>query len=158
MTEPRCLYFGCWNGPGHHLVGPGGDRQTLLSNDAAWSLECKLDGCFAPKRKRGGELAWGHADPDVRPYDYELSYAAEYPQGQFLRHKLDGFTLIQWWDRCQGDTRGACNSTILLEGEHTTEEMLAALAQHFPHVLENLKRHGVELVEVKAPTATGAGS
>jgi hypothetical protein len=74
----------------------------------------------------------------------------EYQQGQFLRHELLGFTALQWFDRCQGDIRGACNSTILLEGVHTSEEMLAALAEHFPHVLENLKRAGVELVEVEA--------
>jgi hypothetical protein len=76
--------------------------------------------------------------------------SGELPQGQFLRHDLDtGFTAIQWWDRCQGDDRGACNSTILLEGKHASAEMLAALADHFPHVLENLRKAGVELVEVQ---------
>lgn len=70
--------------------------------------------------------------------------------GQSLLHHLDtGFTAIQWWDRCQGDTRGACNSTVLLEGKHTAEEMLAALREHFPHVLANLEKAGVKLVEVK---------
>jgi hypothetical protein len=78
--------------------------------------------------------------------DYDSS---EYPQGQFLVHHLDsGYTAMAWWDRCQGDTRGACNSTILLEGRHTAEEMLAALQKHFPHVLANLEKHGVKLVEV----------
>jgi hypothetical protein len=78
-----------------------------------------------------------------------LNYSGECPQGQFLRHVLpNGFTAIQWWDRCQGDGRGACNSTVLLEGTHTTPEMLEALYAHFPHVAENLKRAGVQLVEV----------
>lgn len=145
-----CLYFGCWNTPGHFLVGPGGGR-TGLSNDLAHWLEWNLDGMFAPKLKRGGALAWGRANPDARPFDYDLYGAEECPQGQFMRHKLSSFTLLQWWDRCQGDGRGACNSTILLEGEHTSEEVLAAGREHFPHVFENLKRHGVELVEVKKP-------
>jgi len=99
------------------------------------------------KDRRTGNLCWGAQFPRG-----EYVRADEYPQGQFLRHELDnGFTVLQWWDRCQGDSRGACNSTILLEGKHTTEELLAALAEHFPHVLENLKRAGVELVEVSAP-------
>lgn len=38
----------------------------------------------------------------------------------------------------------------LLDGEHPTDEMLAALAEHFPHVLANLHSHGVQLVEVHA--------
>jgi len=74
--------------------------------------------------------------------------AQECPQGQFLLHVLDnGFTAIQWWDRCQGDTRGACNSTVLLEGQHTAEEVLAAAREHFPHVLENLERGGPPIPE-----------
>jgi len=107
-----------------------------LPNAEADRLECALDSKFAPQRDRGGPITFGERWLD------------ECPQGQFLRHQLLGYTLIQWWDRCQGDKRGACNSTVLLEGEHTTEEMLAALALHFQHVLENLKRAGVELVEV----------
>ncbi len=76
--------------------------------------------------------------------------STEFPQGQFLLHYLDtGYTAIQWWDRCQGDTRGACNSTVLLEGRHTAHEMLAALVKHLPHVLDNLTKAGIALVEVK---------
>jgi hypothetical protein len=86
---------------------------------------------------------------DDRKLGWELRDSGECPQGQFLlHHGVHGYTLIQWWDRCQGDTRGACNSSILLEGDHTSEEMLAALREHFPHVLANLERAGVALVEV----------
>jgi hypothetical protein len=75
--------------------------------------------------------------------------SAEYPQGEFLRHFLDtGMTAIQWWDRTQGDSRGACNSTILLDGRYTADEMIAALMKHFPHVAVNLANAGVALVEV----------
>jgi hypothetical protein len=62
-----------------------------------------------------------------------------------------GYTAISWWDRNQGDTRGACNSTVLLEGTHTADEMVAALREHFPHVAANLAKAGIELVEVKKP-------
>lgn len=151
LEEPRCYFFGCWNQPGHYLHGPDGkwDHRLEYYNNGAGRVH--LDGTLAPRKHRyTGQLCWvsqGGEESGRRRIEYDSS---EYPQGHFLRHVLNtGFTAIQWWDRCQGDTRGACNSTILLEGQHTSEEMLAALAKHFPHVLENLKRHGVELIEVK---------
>jgi hypothetical protein len=152
----RCLFFGCWNTPGHFLVRAGARRLSEEDYKLEYYGDRRhLDGTLAPRRmsskygRRGGELVWTGATATTEEgrrigYDSE-----ECPQGQFLRHYLStGFTAIQWWDRCQGDKRGACNSTILLEGDHTSEEMLAALATHFPHVLENLKKAGVELVEV----------
>lgn len=160
MAE-RCLFFGCWNEPGHFLVAAG--KRRLAEVDAGLEYydtgghRHHLDSTLAPRKmaarygRPGGALVWSGSaanrdDAQRITYDSE-----EYPQGQFLRHYLSsGFTAIQWWDRCQGDKRGACNSTILLQGDHTSEEMLAALAEHFPHVLENLKRAGVELVEVIA--------
>jgi len=111
-----------------------------------------LDGTLAPKRWRwrhGGALCWqgqGTTKEESERVHYD---ADELPQGQFLRHVLDnGFTALAWWDRCQGDERGACNSVFLMEGEHDTPSMLAALREHFPHVVANLERHVVALVEV----------
>lgn len=152
QVTDKCFYFGCWNTAGHYLVGPGGSRCDL-TNERAYQLSRDLDSRFAPRMLRG-QPCWLAQAPscDVDRAGFWAHFnAEEFPQGQFLRHRHDGFTLIQWWDRNQGDTRSACNSTILLEGEHTTEEMLAALAKHFPHVLANLNRAGVELVEVPKP-------
>jgi hypothetical protein len=156
VSSPRCFYFGCWNRPGHYLHAPGGhvswqEQVTLFGNGF------HLDGTLAPRKNSAGQVFWVALAKDDDNNRERFRYAgSECPQGQFLCHVLDnGFTAIQWWDRCQGDTRGACNSTILLEGEHTAEEMIAALEEHFPHVLANLKRGGVELVQV-TPNATGA--
>ena len=78
----------------------------------------------------------------------------EFPQGEFLLHKLDsGFTAIQWWDRAQGDKRGGCNSTILLEGNHDSAAMLNALKDNFPHVLDNLTKAGITLREIAVTLA-----
>jgi hypothetical protein len=154
----KCFYFGCWNRAGHYLNLPGGqsahERAHVLVE--YYGHRVHIDGTLAPRKNtrhsRGdfGALCWQGQGitPEERSrigYDSE-----EYPQGQFLLHVLDnGYTAIQWWDRCQGDTRGACNSTILLEGTHTADEMVAALHEHFPSVLENLRKGGVSLVEVK---------
>lgn len=116
-----------------------------------------LDSTLAPRVHQpwygaDGFICWASKGKTQEERSRITYRSEECPQGQFLLHHLDnGFTAIQWWDRCQGDTRGACNSTILLEGEHDAATMLAALAEHFPHVLENLKKAGVELVEIKKP-------
>lgn len=144
----RCLYFGCWNTAGHYLVSPGGGRSGL-GNDHAYALSRALDGQLAPMLDREGRVTF-EAAPGLSERERSLRSLKlrEAPQGQFLRHDLLGFSLIQWWDRNQGDGRGACNSTILLEGTHTSDEVLAAGRAHFPHVFERLAAAGVELVEV----------
>lgn len=149
MTE--ALFFGCWNAPGHFLFGPGGTRCSL-PNGRAYKLSCSLDSRFAPRKSKLYGLCWlaQAPDRDVDSATFWRYYdASEYPQGQFLRHTHDGFSLIQWWDRCQGDSRSGCNSTVLLPGERTTEELLDALHSVFPSVAENLRRAGVNLLEVK---------
>lgn len=148
MSE-RCFYFGCWNKPGHFLVGPDGHwpgREFEHLEYYGKDRVRHLDGTLAPRLMYGtGDIYWRGLAKD------EIQYRSDQcPQGQFLLHVLDtGYTAIQWWDSNQGDSRGACNSTILLEGQHTAEEMLAALEQHFPHVLANLTKAGITLVEVK---------
>lgn len=151
MSAPKVFFFGCWNEPGHYLHEPGGRVSWKLSDAIASAGDGRhIDGTLAPRINSAGQVffaAQAAGDDNFRRFIYA---GKESPQGHFLRHRLpNGYTAIQWWDRCQGDKRGACNSTVLLEGDHTTEEMLAALAQHFPHVLENLQRNGVELIEVK---------
>jgi hypothetical protein len=148
----RCYFFGCWNTPGHYLVGPHGARVDHREGAKVelFGDQLHLDGSLAPRKyhpRYGTGLCWNaQSKPNGQRIEYQ---SEECPEGQFLRHVLpNGFTAIQWWDRCQGDSRGACNSTVLLEGEHTTEKMLEALRVNFPGVVENLKRGGVELVEV----------
>lgn len=142
-------FFGCWNKPGHFLYGPRGAYVYMREIDIVTRYrggdgkDHHLDSTLAP-RELGGRIIWKSKAglPSNRN-------GSECAQGQFLRHVLsNGFTALQWWDRCQGDTRGACNSTVLVEGERTTEEMLAALRENFPSVVENLERAGVKLVEV----------
>lgn len=152
-----CLYFGCWNQSGHYIHFPGGSSAHRTGAEYYGGAErIHLDGSLAPREfnKRWlanyGELCWqgqGKTNDERLRIGYD---SEEYPQGQFLLHVLDnGYTAIQWWDRCQGDTRGACNSTILLKGIHTSAEMLEALHKYFPHVAANLAKAGIVLTEVK---------
>lgn len=144
----RCLYFGANGCCGLYMWTP--DLRMMLSPIQYYGNHVHIDANLAPRSKhRTGALCWGGTGVDSLERQRIQDNSEEYPLGHFLRHELDnGYTAIQWWDRNQGDTRGGCNSTILLEGKHSTEEMLAALREHFPWVLKNLERAGVELVEV----------
>lgn len=141
----KCFYFGCWNEAGHYLHGPGGssvpfEEREKVERFVVDGKEHHIDGALAPRKNREGGLCWNVQHEDVR---YR---SGECPQGQYLVHVLpNGYTAMQWWDRTQGDKRGACNSTILLEGERTEEELLAALREHFPTVVANLEKAGVRL-------------
>ena len=153
----RVFFFGCWNAAGHYLFAPGGRSVAWRESDTVTyygegARRRHIDGTLAPRRlARDGAISWGGMFDRDEAHRYE-NRSEECPQGQFLRHLLDnGFTALQWWDRCQGDTRGACNSTILVEGRHTSDECLAALREHFSHVVANLEKAGVQLVEVIAP-------
>lgn len=161
----KVFFFGCWNEAGHFLRGPGGPSRSGEGPEVYGELKTHLDGTLAPrKHSRSGELCFGgqgKTQNEVREFDY---YAHEVPQGQFFLHvlaktypywgereELGTYTAIQWWDRVQGDSRGACNSTILREGVHTSVEMLETLAMDFPHVLVNLTKAGITLVELEKP-------
>jgi len=149
--KPICFYFGCWNCAGHYSFAPGGQSVTRgerIEYYGKGDHRHHLDGSLAPRKlNRTGKLCWNGQDVKDGHIRYD---SEEYPQGQFLIHHLDnGFTAMQWWDRTQGDTRGACNSTILLKGEHAGGDMLMALHEHFPHVAENLKKAGIALDEVR---------
>ena len=149
-------YFGRWNGPGHYLYRNVG-WYTSTSNYQRvlyFGDRVHIDGNLAPRRvNETDNIVFGGQGKtiDDRARARMRNRSQECDQGQFLLHALDnGFTAIQWWDRCQGDKRGACNSTILLAGERTAGEMLSALDEHFPSVRENLKRAGIDLVQVFA--------
>jgi hypothetical protein len=151
----RALFFGCWNQPGHYLFAPGRGSPTAQEERmfSFFSGGVCLDANYAPRRGirgklRGVEVCFAGQGATIEDRQRIHYDSEEHAQNLFLRHELLGFTLISWWDRNQGDVRRACNSTFLLEGGHTSEQMLAALAVHFPHVVANLKRAGVELVEV----------
>lgn len=149
MTQ-KCFYFGCWNQAGHFMFAPGGRSVPWEERREYYGDRIHLGGTLAPRRmKHSGELCYQGQGKSKEERDRIFYDGEECPQGEFLLHLLNtGYTAIQWWDRCQGDRRSACNSTILLEGPHSAEEMLAALRENFPHVLDNLMKAGVTLVDV----------
>lgn len=165
MSLPRAYFFGYW-GDGHLLHHIGGrtvhPRDGVPFNpfdNAFW-----LDGGLAPKRVTGGGarrvgrpvgavfFALDGRSDDERQ---RLRHAgAECAMGEFLRHHFRGHTMLAWWDRTQGDGRGACNTVFIVEGDRSTAEMLDLWPRCFPLQARNLERAGVMLVEVYATEAS----
>jgi hypothetical protein len=155
----RIFYFGCWQVSGHYLWTPGGHRFFGREDGVVYYGDhIHLDGTLAPRQIRENTRSWCDGKEGIvwhgmgkTPSERTRLYydSNECSQGQFLLHHLDnGFTAIQWWDRNQGDQRGACNSTVLLEGVRTAVEMLDVLTENFPSVLKNLESACVALVDV----------
>lgn len=160
----RAFFFGCWNEPGHFMFAPGNGSRGVSAHDFDNAFHRDggphLDGNYAPRAgSRGavqGRLCYA-GEGATREDRQRITYDSdERPQGEYLLHQRGGFTLIAWWDRVQGDKRGACNSTFLLEGDHDETVMLSALARHFPHVLANLAHAGVELRNARPAPAKAA--
>lgn len=158
MPAAKCFYFGCLKSDGHFLYAP--DGRTFWNDLLDHVGEVHIDGTLAPRKVRIGSKLYYSLEHSSQPVwqamgesredrDRLSHDSSECPQGQYLLHVLaNGFTAIQWWDRCQGDRRGASNSTILLSGVHTAKEMLAAGKEHFPEVFERLEKAGVKLINV----------
>ena len=117
-------FFGCLHGDGHFLYQAGARFRSRAREVERYGSGKHIDGTLAPTTAGGGELA----------------------QGVYRLHQLDnGYTALAWWDRTHGDTRPGCNSVVLMEGDHTAEELIAALHQHWPTVIAHLAKAGVVL-------------
>jgi hypothetical protein len=137
INERTTAYWhGCWLEAGHHLWNRAG-RSVY---DVLPFSEHSLDSGYAPCMSRRDKIVVGNRE----------DRHAELPQGQFVRSVVDGWTIIAWWDRTQGDTRPGCNSCYIVRGDHTTAQMLKWFPIHFPKQAKRLADAGVKLVEVFA--------
>lgn len=158
-TVLEVYYFGCWGQPGHFWFLPGGAWPKALwlrPVEAVWPW---IDGGWAPRHWKQDRNTYralvkdptccfvmeGRTPDERRQIRNDTE---EYDQGEFLCHVKDGWTLMSWWDRTQGDHRSACNSSIIARAELPCDQMYALLCKHFPSVAQNLVRAGVTLREV----------
>lgn len=163
QTAEHALFFGYRRGSGHVLFLPDG-RDAWEANKDARRLEYgptgrHIDGSYAPRRGvagavRGTAVCWAGQGTTKEAHNRITYDSEEHAQGRFLRHAFHEYTLISWWDRTQGDERGACNSNFYLLGDHTSDVMVKAFRAHFPRLAARLAAAGVELVEVFPAGAT----
>lgn len=154
---PRAWWHGCWLRPGHYLVDRQGRDVGMdpcplgRGSDVFW-----LDGGLAPRRASTHARLPFEVPADRIVYrcmgakDQDLRWridrdSEECTQGEFLLHAIAGCTIAAWWDRTQGDSRGACNSCLIAEGAHSANEMLALFPQLFPAQAARLVAAGVVL-------------
>lgn len=148
FNDTPSYWHGCWLTAGHYLFGRDGRSTDDRAFEYLW-----LDAGYAPMRDRYHRIVFVMQE-ETHEARRTLTYRCEeLPQGQFLRHVIKNnrgeiHTMIAWWDRTQGDTRGACNSCYIVKGEHSSSEMLRWLPNHFPKQAERLRVAGVELLEV----------
>lgn len=160
---PRAWWHGCWLRPGHYLFDRNGRSDSGMEPcplgrgvfEVGW-----LDGSLAPRRVRAG------ARPPLEPLSGGVVYrrmgrnvatlrqslercSDEAPQGEFLLHAIGGCTIAAWWDRTQGDERGACNSCLILENPPGSgwcaKDLLALFPRLFPVQAARLASAGVQL-------------
>lgn len=147
--QTRSWWHGCWLDSGHHLF----TRNGKSAHDVFPFDQDRLDGGYAPRKVDSTyKIDYSQRFDNIEQRESHrrrLEYQSEeLPQGQFLRHVIEGFTVITWWDRTQGDTRSGCNSCYIVEGDHTSEQMLKWFPKHFPKQAAQLEKAGVKLVEV----------
>jgi len=167
MSEalPRAWWHGCWLESGHYLhdvngrrgpdmIGPCPLRPSGSIYEATY-----LDGGLAPRRLR--PRAWLPRSPFAIPDDrivftrmagddwdqrHRLERESEEcPQGEFLLHAIAGCTIAAWWDRTQGDERGACNSCLIVDGDHEAGAMIDLFPRLFARQVWQLSAAGVQL-------------
>lgn len=149
--DTKAWWFGCWLDSGHYFFdqhGRGVDEDRLIG--VGWP---SLDGNYAPRRDSAGRIIHTGVHLAVEDRRHVTHRSEECPQGQFLVHnrmfKNGCFTIMSWWDRTQGDTRGACNSTYIVDVPvASVDDLLAWFPKHFPKQAERLAQAGVQLVSV----------
>lgn len=133
-TEPKIYFYGCLNGHGHFLFRAG----------VSGYLRAPLVERYGPDQR--------HIDGSLAPRVYDRAsgrLGQEAAQGLYtIAHLDNGYTAMAWWDRTHGETRFGSNSIVLMEGERTAEELVAALKAHWPKVLEDMAKAGVALAPV----------
>lgn len=152
----KAFFFGCWNTAGHYLFVPGGQSAYLAGfqeedRKLVRVFDGHVDGGLAPRWNGAKESITFEASTIWREDSIRVRRLEEMPQGHYLIHHTNGYTYMSWWDRNQGDTRGACNSTFILEGTHDAVKMFDELCVRFPHVVENLRKAEVPLRQVVLP-------
>jgi hypothetical protein len=147
-------WHGCWLEAGHYLHDR---RGGTVQNPALDTLP--LDGGYAPRRHRGTyQVVVTALSKDRRARDDLHNRSDELPQGQYARTIVtsngDVYTILSWWDRTQGDTRGNCSSCFIVHGRYaySSAAMVAALPRHFPKQAARLAAAGVQLVEAELGT------
>lgn len=112
--KPRMYYFDPWDRAGHYRFNEHGGSV------------------YFPEREK---LPWGDdADGGLQPHRdgcKKMAYCGcgSGPEGIALIHHKDGWTALSFWDRSV-DTRGACNSTYIAEGDFTFDQMVTMAKAH----------------------------
>jgi hypothetical protein len=127
----EAYYFGCWEHSGHYWRSPNGytDERKIEARIPEALRHGRVDSTFCP----------GYAGPYGRRSCPEV-------EGEAAIHLIEGWTVLAWWDRSV-DSRPACNSALVVRGDHSFTTMLEVAKAQMPELLKR-QRFPVRLVAV----------
>ena len=119
------------------------ERESALA-PAAGSARMYFFGVFDPKElghflnDKTGRKIWSDQEERTIPFRYTILDGGLLPpgieeQGKLHLSIINGWTVLTMWDRT-GDSRPASNSSFLVEGVWTLEQMKGICATNFPTV------------------------
>ncbi len=106
-------YFGCWKNPGHYVFEP-------KMRQAPWQIF--------------------HENPWATAIDGALLQRAKIAdvQGHAVFDQKDGWGIVSFWDNSV-DSRGHSNSSFLIEGGESFEDVLTKAREIFPEIFQRIK-------------------
>lgn len=124
LLNVECYYFGYVKGCGHTFCLP----RNSGYNGSPYDLE-RVVGAALARGGLDGKLCWnsprGERDQYARRDENE---------GRAFRTSHGGWTAVAFWDRSQGDPRGACNTAFLARGDLTFSQVIRAAKHAWPEV------------------------
>lgn len=148
-VKPRLdWYSGMWRTSGHYRYAIRDGTARFDGYLLPGTLGLIVDGAAGPlvqSQEKGGALIHLCSGATTS----ELARPLVQPEGLVRVTVADGYTHMGWWDR-SGDPRHGSYSIITAAGRWTFTEMLAALREQFPALLE---RQRGDLREDPSPVA-----
>lgn len=113
----EAYFFGCWEQSGHfwRSAPPKNLQYPEIEKRLGPDIHVRIDTGFCPGVMKGEQ--------------YKRS--RDEVEGEAALHRVNGWTILSWWDRSV-DKRGACNSNVVVLGEHNYATMLEVVRAQFP--------------------------
>lgn len=123
-------YFGCWGQAGHYWRSPNGHATER-------AIEARI-----PEALRHGRIDGNFCPGYIGPYKRTCPEV----EGEAAIHLIEGWTALAWWDRSV-DRRPACNSAVVVRGDHSYTMVLEIVKAQMPDLLKR-QRVPMRLVAV----------
>jgi hypothetical protein len=123
IASAEVYYFGCWEQAGHYWRAPHYKSHFDIEDRVGSNIHPRIDSGFCPG-SIPGKSQFDRSRPEV--------------QGEACLHHVDGWTILSFWDRSV-DRRGCSNSSFVVLGTWTMDDVLDVARTKFPSVLNRIQ-------------------